>query len=430
MSKGYSENSLIEQPAIELLAGLGWQTIGAFDEVFGAGGTLGRENSGEVVLTRHLIPALKKLNPQAPPEAIDAAVNELTRDRSVMSLAGANREVYGLLKNGVKVDIRTPEGGLTPERIRVIDWDQPTNNHFLLVSQLWVQGEVYKRRPDLVGFVNGLPLLVAEFKAVTERLESAFQDNIRDYRTTIPHLFAYNGFIVVSNGTKSRMGSVTAEWEHYCDWKKISSESERGCVSLETILKGTCDRTRLLDLVENFTLFEEKAGKLRKIVAKNHQYLGVNSAIEVLLRVKEIGVCATLTPALSQGEREIQYRGGFRFAGLVKRARELRKTQTSAEELLWSMLRNRRFLDLKFRRQHQFGPYLADFYCHEAKLIVETDGEIHETSAQQKKDHKRDAYLKSLGLQVLRFPNALVLDHPEVVLDSIAQTVGSDPNGA
>jgi type I restriction enzyme R subunit len=149
----------------------------------------------------------------------------------------------------VKVEVRTPEGELMPERIRVIDWDTPANNHFLLVSQLWVTGEVYKRRPDLVGFVNGLPLIVAEFKAVTERVEAAFKDNITDYRTTIPALFRYNAFILASNGIEGRLGSVTAEWEHYCDWKKISSESEPGSVSLETILKGTCDHTRLLDLV-------------------------------------------------------------------------------------------------------------------------------------------------------------------------------------
>ena len=287
MSKGYSEDTLIEQPAIELLAGLGWQTIGAFDEVYGDGGTLGRENAGDVVLLRHLIPALKKLNPKAPVDAIDAAVNELTRDRSVMSLAAANREVYSLLKNGVKVEVRTPEGELMPERIRVIDWDTPANNHFLLVNQLWVTGEVYKRRPDLVGFINGLPLIVAEFKAVTERVEAAFKDNITDYRTTIPALFWYNAFILVSNGIEGRLGSVTAEWEHYCDCKKISSEDEPGSVSLETILKGTCDHIRLLDLVENFSVFEEKAGRIRKVVAKNHQYLGVNNAIVALYALKE-----------------------------------------------------------------------------------------------------------------------------------------------
>lgn len=286
-TKAYSENTLVEQPAIELFAGLGWQTVGAFDEVFGEGGTLGRDNMGEVVLLRHLVPALRKLNPKAPAEAIDAAVNELNRDRSVMSLAAANREVYCLLKNGVKVEVRTPKGELMPERIRVIDWDNAANNHFLLVSQLWVTGDVYKRRPDLVGFINGLPLVICEFKAVTERVEAAFKDNITDYRTTVPALFRYNAFILVSNGIEGRLGSVTAEWEHYCDWKKITSEAEPGSVSLETILKGTCDHARFLDLAENFTVFEEKAGHVRKVVAKNHQYLGVNSAIAALSALKE-----------------------------------------------------------------------------------------------------------------------------------------------
>lgn len=287
MPHEYSEDALIEQPAIEIFAELGWQTIGAFDEVFGEGGTLGRENAGEVVLLRHLVPALKKLNPDAPTEAIDAAVDELTRDRSVMSQGTANREVYALLKNGVKVELRNADGELMPERIKVIDWDNPANNHFLLVSQLWVTGEMYKRRPDLVGFVNGLPLVVAEFKAVTERVEAAFKDNITDYRQTIPHLFVYNALILVSNGVEGRMGSVTADWDHYCDWKKISSEAEPGSVSLETLLKGTCDKTLVLDLVENFTLFEERAGKIRKVVAKNHQYLGVNNAIRAVLALKQ-----------------------------------------------------------------------------------------------------------------------------------------------
>ena len=285
-NRAYCEDTLVEQPAIELFAELGWQTINAFHETFGAGGTLGRENAGEVVLTRHLVPALKKLNPTATSLAIDAAVNELTRDRSVMSLGAANRDVYNLLKNGVKVEIRTPEGDLMPERIQVIDWDQPANNHFLLVSQFWATGEIYKRRADLVGFVNGLPLVVLELKAVHQRLEQAFKNNVTDYKDTVPQLFWYNGFIIVSNGIQSRLGSLTAAWEHYCEWKKIASEAEPGIVSLETILKGTCDQTRLLDIVENFTLFEEAAGHIRKVVAKNHQYLGVNNAIRAVMGLK------------------------------------------------------------------------------------------------------------------------------------------------
>jgi len=183
--KSYTEDELIEQPAIELFEELGWQTINAFYESFSTGGTLGREHAGEVVLTRYLIPALRKLNPTASNEAIHIAVNELSRDRSVMSLGAASREVYGLLKNGVKVEIRTTDGEMMAERIRVIDWDDPENNDFLLVSQLWVTGEIYKRRADLVGFVNGLPLVLWEVKAVHKRLEQAFVNNITDYKLTI-----------------------------------------------------------------------------------------------------------------------------------------------------------------------------------------------------------------------------------------------------
>ncbi|MGA2585769.1 MAG: type I restriction endonuclease subunit R [Candidatus Aminicenantales bacterium] len=284
--KSYSEDELIEQPAIELFDELDWQTINAFYETFGPNGTLGRENAGEVVLTRYLVPALKRLNPTASSEAIQFTVNELTKDRSVMSQGATNREVYGLLKNGVKVEIRTPDGEMMPERIRVIDWDDPENNDFLLVSQFWVTGEIYKRRTDLVGFVNGLPLILWELKAVHKRLKQAFVDNITDYKLTIPQLFWYNAFIIVSNGVQSKLGSLSAEWEHFCEWKKISSEAEPGIVSLETILKGTCEKTRLLDLVENFTLFSEAAGKVIKIVAKNHQYLGVNNSLQAVLGLK------------------------------------------------------------------------------------------------------------------------------------------------
>jgi len=146
---------------------------------------------------------------------------------------------------------------------------------------------MYKRRADLVGFVNGLPLMFVELKAAHKSIESAFQQNLRDYKTTIPHLFWYNGFIILSNGSQSRIGSVTAEWEHFAGWKRINSEGEQGIVSLDTMIRGTCDRARLLDLVENFTLFQKTKKGLVKLVAKNHQYLGANSAIAGLQHIKE-----------------------------------------------------------------------------------------------------------------------------------------------
>ncbi len=285
---GYTEDELVEQPAIALLAALGWETVNAFGEFDRGASLLGRDTRAEVILTARLRPALQGLNPEASREAIGQTIEELTRDRSRMSMAAANREVYFLLKNGVRAVVPDPEtGGETVEVVRVIDWDTPGNNDFLFCSQFWVTGEMHTRRADLVGFVNGLPLVLIELKAAHRRLETAFTGNLRDYKDTIPQLFWPNGLIILSNGSQSRVGSVTAGWEHFAEWKKVGSEDESGQVSLETMLRGVCDLARLLDLVENFTLFQEATGGLIKLTAKNHQYLGVLNAMAALVDIRE-----------------------------------------------------------------------------------------------------------------------------------------------
>jgi type I restriction enzyme R subunit len=211
----------LEQATIALFAELGWDTANAYEEAFSPEAAapghpyIGRENQGQVVLVPRLRAALEALNPGLPAEAIHLAIEELTRDRSAMSLAAANREIYDLLKDGIKVAYRDPGGIEQVETLRVIDWNQPDNNDFLLVSQLWVTGDMYTRRPDLVGFVNGLPLLFVELKASQKRLVNAYRDNFKDYKGTIPHLFWYNGLVILSNGRESRVGSVTAPWEHF-----------------------------------------------------------------------------------------------------------------------------------------------------------------------------------------------------------------------
>lgn len=288
-SASYSEDALIEQPAIALLAELGWQTANCFSESFGIGGTLGREDTTEVVLASRLRPALERLNPGLPSGAISLAIHELTKDRGVMSPVEANREVYRLLKDGLRVVTR-PEGENAEqivEVVRLIDWDEPTNNDFFLASQLWVSGEMYRRRADLVGFVNGIPLLFVELKASHKALKTAFDGNLRDYRDAIPQLFWFNGLIVLSNGSESRVGSISATWEHFKEWKHINNEGEQGVISLETMLRGVCEPTRLLDLVESFTVFDELRGAPTKLLGMNHQYLGVNSAIAALARARE-----------------------------------------------------------------------------------------------------------------------------------------------
>jgi len=290
-SGDYSESALVEQPAIELFGELGWETADCFHEFDSGRSALGRETPGEVVLIPRLRAALEKLNPGLPAEAVGLAIEELTRDRSVMSMAAANREVYQLLKDGVKVNIPGSEEGYDEktEVVRVIDWKEPWNNDFFLASQFWVTGEMYKRRADLVGFVNGLPLVLVELKAAHKQIENAFNKNLKDYKDTIPHLFWYNGFIILSNGSDSKIGSISAEWEHFTDWKKINSEGEEGIISLETMIWGTCLPERLLDIAENFTLFSDAGGGPVKMLAKNHQYLGVKNAVDALIKVKDSG---------------------------------------------------------------------------------------------------------------------------------------------
>jgi type I restriction enzyme R subunit len=273
-----------------LFAELGWQTVSAMEETFGTTGTLLRETKGEVVLVSRLRAALVKLNPALPPEAITAAVDELTRDRSAMSLEAANREVYLLLKEGIKVSVPDKErGGQKTERLRVIDWEQPANNDFLLVSQFNVTGALYTCRPDLVCFVNGLPLVVIELKKPGVPARAAFDENLTHYKQQIPSLFWFNALLIASNGTDSRVGSLTADWERFFEWKRIERENEPRRVSLEVMLRGTCDWARLLDLVENFTLFSEHKAGLIKVIGQNHQFLGVNNAIASMLAARKLG---------------------------------------------------------------------------------------------------------------------------------------------
>lgn len=206
-----------------------------------------------------------------------------------MSLVVANRDVYGLLKDGIPVSVPDRNGGQKTERVRIIDWENPVANDFLLVSQLSVTGPLYTRRPDLVGFVNGLPLVVIELKKPGVPAQQAFDDNLTCYKSDIPQLFWFNGLMIASNGTESHVGSLTADWERFFEWKRIEREDEPRRVSLEVMLRGTCEPMRLLDLLENFTLFSEHKAGLVKVLGQNHQFLGVNNAIAATLTARKQG---------------------------------------------------------------------------------------------------------------------------------------------
>jgi len=280
----FTEDALVEQPAIKLFEGLGWNTLNCWDEQFGEESLLGRNNRGDVVLPKRLHAALVSLNPGAPSLAIDEATEALSRDRSAMSPIAANEEIYQLLREGYKY--RASDDEEEDVTVQIIDWQTPENNDFLLCSQMSITGDIETRRPDLLGFVNGLPLLFVELKASHRQLIHAYKDNLADYRNTIPHLFWYNQLIMLSNGVQSRVGTISSFWEHFADWKKIESEKEPRKVSLEVAVRGTCQKERFLDLIENYTLFV-RAKETIKVVAKYHQYLGVNEALRGLESIKE-----------------------------------------------------------------------------------------------------------------------------------------------
>lgn len=288
VSAGYGEIILVEMPAIDLLTSLGWSFKNLYAETFGELGGEGRESESQVILTRRLRAALMALNPGLPADAYAQAVEQLTQDRSKQLAVNANRDFYRLLKDGVKVRVPDEHGGHGTETLRVIDWATPTNNEFFLASQMWVAGDMYRRRCDLLGFVNGLPLVFIELKKPSVPLKSAFDDNLRDYRgQSVPQLFHPNAFVLLSNGSDTKVGTLTSAWEHFFEWKRLADEDEVGKVSLERALRGLLEPARLLDYIENFIVFQEMKGGLAKIAAKNHQFLGVNRSITRLDELRQ-----------------------------------------------------------------------------------------------------------------------------------------------
>ena len=179
VSAGYGELALVEMPAIDLLTSLGWSFKNLYAESFGELGSEGRESESQVILTRRLRAALVALNPGLPADAYAQAIEQLAQDRSKQIAVNANRDFYRLLKDGVKVKVPDEHGGHSTETLRVIDWATPANNEFFLASQMWVAGDMYRRRCDLLGFVNGLPLVFIELKKPAVPLKSAFDDNLQ-----------------------------------------------------------------------------------------------------------------------------------------------------------------------------------------------------------------------------------------------------------
>ncbi len=282
MSKDYSEDQLIQKSTADFLEKeLGWKSVYAFDqETLGANGTLGRSSYHEVLLVRHFSKALKTLNPWLNEKQLQECVERMTEHMSSQTLMQINEQKYQLIRDGIVVTRIKPNGETEEVKAKVIDFASPEKNEFLCVRELQVHGALYRRRADIVGFVNGIPLLFIELKNHDVEVEDAFNKNYRDYLDTISQLFYHNAFIMFSNGLEARVGTIDSKWEFFHEWKR-QTEQEAGSIELPTMLRGICKKDHFLDILENFILYDHSGGRTAKIMARNHQYLGVNQAIEM-----------------------------------------------------------------------------------------------------------------------------------------------------
>ena len=261
----------------------------------------GRTDKREVILMGRLRAAVERLNPRAPTHAVDQAMGQLLKPRTAMSLVAGNREMDSLIRDGVPVTYKPEAGPLVgqtvTERLKVIDFDQTApkigRNDYLVVSQLWIRGEYGYRRPDVLLYVNGLPLVFIELKNSNVKLRAAFDDNFTTYKAEIPQLFIANAVCVLSNGIDTKVGSLTAQWEHFFAWLRVDDEKEaldRKAIadqglSVERAVLGLLKPERLLDYVENFCVFYRET---QKVIAQNHQFIGVNNAFAQFTRRSEM----------------------------------------------------------------------------------------------------------------------------------------------
>ncbi len=283
-----TEDMLVQKTTSDYLHDkLVWDVVYAYnEETFGLYSTLGRKNDSEVVLTRYLKAALVKFNPDLPQQAYENAVHQIVEYPATQSVLQINQDKYGLLKDGVLVQFRDENGELIKKRLKVFDFEHPEENYFLAVRELWIKGTLYRRRADIIGYINGIPLLFIELKNVHKDIRTAYEKNLSDYKDTVPHLFHHNAIIVLANGVNAKIGSLSSIYKHFHEWKRLD-EAEPGVVDMETLLKGICDKRNFLDIFENFILFDDSTGKLMKILAQNQQFLGVNRAINSVCERRE-----------------------------------------------------------------------------------------------------------------------------------------------
>ena len=406
MSYDYSENILVQESAGHLLeTELGWRIAFAYNtEVLGENGTFGRRSYQEILLSRYFRNALQRLNPWINKQQIAEAERLMTSRLSTASLLQINEEKYGYIRDGIPVTVKRPDGKTETKRAAVIDFQNPNANEFLAIKELKIHGDLYRRRTDIVGFVNGIPLLFVELKKPTVDVYNAYTDNYRDYQDTIPQLFYYNAFLMLSNGLDAKVGTLGSKYEFFHEWKRLE-EKDSGTVSLATMLRGICKKENFLDLLENFILFDHSGGKTVKILARNHQYLGVNEAMRAYetrkLNDGKLGVfwhtqgsgksysmvffaqkirrkyegSPTIVVLTDREELNKQISDTFENCGLLGRTKASKFIATSGEDLIQKLKGNPSFI---FTLIHKFNdPNAAPIYP-DHDIILMSD-EAHRT---------------------------------------------------
>lgn len=284
--------SIVEDAALSWFAELGYGCTNGL--LIAPGEPLAeRESFGDVWLAARLRDAIRRINPAIPVDAQEDALRKALR-HDVVSFIGRNRQLHRMLRDGVEVECKRPDGSIAGDRVRLIDFNNPDANDWLAVNQFTVSEGQHNRRPDIVVFVNGMPLTVLELKSAADENATIWTayEQLQTYKAEIPSLLHYNALLVVSDGLQARVGSLTANQEWFKVWRAVEGEAgvaieaPKSMLELEVLVRGMFEKRRFLDLLQHFIAFEEDpdSGKVQKIIAGYHQFHAVNVAVEETVR--------------------------------------------------------------------------------------------------------------------------------------------------
>ncbi|WP_221403265.1 type I restriction endonuclease, partial [Weeksella sp. HMSC059D05] len=444
----------IEQLSIDLLKQQGFTYLNGTD-IAPDSSTSERQTFEEVILKQRLENAVRRINPTIPPDAQQDAVKQILRIASPDVLSN-NETFHRLLTEGIPVTKRV-SGQERGDRVFLIDFENPLHNEFLAVNQFTIVENGVNKRPDLIVFVNGLPLVVIELKNATDdktTIQSAFRQ-IETYKAMIPSLFTFNAFSVISDGLEAKAGTISAGLSRFMAWKTTDgiSEASKQISQLETLIKGMLQPTVLLDLVRHFVVFEkfkkEDADGIVTVqtvkkLAAYHQYYAVNRAVESTMRAAgyskkfpSLGGVAESRGGQFPSGGGVPAEGGrggrnssnyFSLPynpALKERAKELRQAGNLSEVLFWNQVKNKQFKGLDFDRQKIIGNYIVDFYCSNCQVVIEIDGATHDDKVEY--DANRDAFLERLGLTVIHIPVNDIMFKLGEVMEMLEQHPAFEP---